>query len=120
MFKSKTTFDLALRAVDLIDMDLDDLVTKKEDALSIFQATADGLEKLNADIDTKVAQCTSLIATLSRIREELEAQFKENENVRSNIRKILGIDQADTVKVVLDDKGTLSDGSDDVDTAVEE
>lgn len=116
--KSKTTFDLALGAVDLMDLDLDDLVSEKEDALSIFQATADRLGRMNDTIEEKIAQCTSLIATLSRIREELETQLDDNATVRGKILDLMGVPAP--ASVVLDDKSTLTDGTDDADTAVEE
>lgn len=116
--KSKTTFDLALGAVDLMDLDLDDLVSEKEDALSIFQATADRLGRMNETIEEKIVQCTSLIATLSRIREELETQRADNSLVQSKILDLMGVPVPRTV--VLDDKSTLTGGTDDFDTTVEE
>ena len=116
--KSKTTFDLALGAVDLMDLDLDDLVSEKEDALSIFQATADRLGRMNDTIEEKITQCTCLIATLSRIREELESQRDDNAVVRGKILDLMGVPVPGTV--VLDDKSTLTGGTDDFDTAVEE
>lgn len=110
--KRKTTFDLALGAVDLMDLDLDDLVTEKEDALSIFQATADRLGRMNDTIEERITQCTCLIATLSRIRDELETQRDDNATVRGKILDLMGVPA--TVDVV------LTDGTDDMDTAVEE
>lgn len=116
--KSKTTFDLALGAIDLMDMDLDDLVTAKESAISIFHATSDKLGKINEEIEDKIVQCTSLIATLSRIREELESQRDDNAAVRGKILDLLG--KPETADIVLDDKSTFMGGSDDFDTGVEE
>ena len=69
-------------------------------------------------IEEKIAQCTSLIATLSRIREELETQLDDNATVRGKILDLMGVPAP--ASVVLDDKSTLTDGTDDADTAVEE
>lgn len=116
--KSKTTFDLALGAVGLMDMDLDDLVSEKETAVSVFKATAERLGRLNTDIEDKIDQCTSLIATLSRIRDELESQRDDNAAVQRKILELMA--PHDLVSVVLADKSTLPGGDDDFDTVVEE
>ena len=100
-----------------MDLDLDDLVTEKEDALSMFQATADRLGCMNETVEEKITQCTCLIATLSRIREELETQRDDNARVRGKILDLMGVPAK--VEAVLDDKSTRTDGTDDRDTAAE-
>lgn len=100
-----------------MDLDLDDLVTEKEDALSMFQATADRLGRMNETVEEKITQCTCLIATLSRIREELETQRDDNARVRGKILDLMGVPAK--VEAVLDDKSTRTDGTDDRDTAAE-
>lgn len=100
-----------------MDLDLDDLVTEKEDALSMFQATADRPGRMNETVEEKITQCTCLIATLSRIREELETQRDDNARVRGKILDLMGVPAK--VEAVLDDKSTRTDGTDDRDTAAE-
>lgn len=116
--RMKTSLDFATAAVGRLDADLDHLVSEKESAVSAFREMAKHLSAINQAINEKSELCASLIESMRRIREELEAQHGDNERIRRKIMDLLG--DSDPVDMVLEDAAVAGGSADDFGPEVEE
>lgn len=91
MFGRRMTLtEQAVTAVDRIQSDIADLQEAREDALSCFRCTAARLAALNTELGEKAALCGSLVAQLTRAREDITRQVVDNDQVRVRILDVIG------------------------------
>ena len=68
------------------------LNNKSESAIQLVQATIDGLDRTNSQIQTKIEEIDEIQRRFSSTRDGLEATYNKNQKIMQNFKTLLCIE----------------------------
>lgn len=68
------------------------LNNKSESAIQLVQATIDGLDRTNSQIQTKIEEIDEIQRRFSNTRDGLEATYNKNQKIMQNFKTLLCIE----------------------------
>lgn len=68
------------------------LNNKSESAIQLVQATIDGLDRTNSQIQTKIEEIDEIQRRFSNTRDGLEATYNKNQKIMQNFKTLLCVE----------------------------
>ena len=83
------------KKLDILEQKEAELVAlnnKSESAIQLVQATIDGLDRTNSQIQTKIEEIDEIQRRFSNTRDGLEATYNKNQKIMQNFKTLLCIE----------------------------